>query len=139
MTGTASRRPTLYIDFLAAFFVEKASGLEVAPFARQFLAAVKGRFRIRCLSEIPEAQALTITRSLGFDADYVHWSRNLGKAKVIDMNEPFYWIEADPSPSDLLRLSDARCSERLIPIVRREGVTEATLKKLEMTFDASAG
>ena len=48
-------------------------------------------------------------------------------------------VPSDPSPSDLLRLSDARCSERLIPIVKREGVTPATLKKLELTLDASAG
>ncbi len=139
MTVPPRSKPSLYIDFLAAFFVEKADGLEVAPFTREFIAAVKGRFRLRCLSEIPEAQALKIARSLGFECDYVAWSRGLGKAKAINMSETFYWIESDPSPSDLLRLSDARCSERLIPIVKREGVTPATLKKLELTLDASAG
>jgi hypothetical protein len=134
----ALKKPVLYLDVVGTLLVEKGSDLKPADFTPAFLEQIRGRFRIRFLSSLEAHQASFVAKKLAIDAEYVPFRRALGKASAIDFRENFYWIDDDPTPADLLRLADERCSDRLIPVSRREGVTEATLKKLLATCDQHA-
>jgi hypothetical protein len=127
-------KPVLYLDVVGTLLLEKGGELVVAPFARAFVDAVKPAFEVRLLTSLEEHHALRVTRALELEAHYVPFRRALGKASSIRFDELFFWVDDDPGPEDLLRLSDERCSERLIPVNRREGVTEATLRKLMATL-----
>ena len=128
--GKASMKPVLYLDVLGVLFVDRGGKPEPVAFAKEFIEGVKGSFELRFLTRLEEHEALRASRRLGVEIGFVPFRRALGKASAIDFREEFYWIDDDPTPADLLRLSDERRSERLIPVNRREGVTEATLKKL---------
>ena len=108
--------------------------MAMAPFAQDFVDSVRDAFEIRFLSSLEEHHAMRVAKRLGMDAEYVPFRHALGKASSIRFDEPFYWVDDDPNPADLLRLSDERSSDRLIPVNRREGVTEATLSKLLATW-----
>ncbi len=131
-------RPVLYIDIVGTLLLERGSDFEFAPFARSFVDGVRQGFDIRLLTTLEEHQALRVTRALGFEATYVTWRRALGKTTAIRFDETFFWVDAgvadDKNSRDLMRLSDERCSERLIPVNPRDGVTEVTLKKLLATL-----
>lgn len=127
-------KPVLYLDIVGTLLMERNGGLDFAPFARTFIEGTKKTFDIRLLTTLEEHRALQITRALDFVAPYVTFRRALGKTSAIDFKELFFWVDDDPLPVDLLRLSDERCSDRLIPVNRREGVTESTLRKLLATL-----
>lgn len=138
-TPAASKHsPILYLDVVGTLLVEKGADLKPAEFTPAFLEQIRGKFRIRLLSSLEAHQASFVAKKLGIDAAYVPFRRGLGKTSAIDFREDFYWIDDDPSPADLLRLADERCSDRLIPVNRREGVTEITLKKLLSTCEQHA-
>jgi hypothetical protein len=124
------KKPVLYLDVVGTLLVDRGPDLKPASYTATFLDQVRSRFRVKLLSSLEEHQASFVARRLALDAEYVPFRRALGKASAIDFKEDFYWIDDDPTPSDLLRLADERCSDRLVPVNRREGVTEATLKKL---------
>jgi hypothetical protein len=128
-------KPVLYLDVVGTLLTEKGSGYEIAAFARVFVEGVKRIFEIRLLTTLEEHQALGVAKALDFQATYVPYRHALGKVSAIDFREVFFWVDDDPLPGDLLRLSDERCSDRLIPVSRREGVTEATLRKLLATWE----
>ena len=129
-------KPVLYLDIVGTLLIQKGGGLEVAPFARTFIQRVRDRFQLRFLSSLQEHEALAVARGLGVDVVYVSYPRNLGKATAIDFSEDFYWIDDNPDSADIIRLADERCSGRLIPVNNpREGLTEATLTKLETTLE----
>jgi len=128
-------KPVLYLDVLGALMIERNGNLVKAPFAQTFVDAVKTRFRVRVLSTLEEHEAVALLKALKLDAPYVPYRRALGKASAIDFRERFYWIDDDPTPADLLRLADERASDRVITVSRRDGVTEATLKKLLGTLE----
>jgi hypothetical protein len=132
------KKPVLYLDVVGTLLVDKGSDLRRADFTDTFLGQIRDRFRVRLLSSLEVHQASFVAKNLDLDAEYVPYRRALGKASAIDFREDFYWIDDDPSPSDLLRLADERCSDRLIPVNRREGVTELTLKKLLSTCEQHA-
>jgi hypothetical protein len=138
--ASANKRvlPVLYLDIVGTLLVEKGSELKPADYTQVFLDQIRGKFQVRLLSSLEEHQANFVTRKLAIDAEYIPYRRALGKASAIDFKDNFYWIDDDPTPSDLLRLADERCSDRLIPVNRREGVTEATLKKLLNTCEQHA-
>ena len=128
-------KPILYLDIVGTLLLEKGGEMEMAPFAQEFVNRVRDSFELRILSSLEEHHAARIAKHLGVDAAYVPFRRALGKASSIQFDEAFYWVDDDPNPADLLRLSDERCSDRLIPVNRREGVTEATLDKLLATWE----
>lgn len=132
-------KPVLYLDILGTLMLDRGGELQLASYARTFVKAVRDRFELRFLTDLEEYQALGVAQALEAPISYVPYSRALGKAGALDFSEEFYWVDDDPTPADLLRLSDERCSERLIPVNRREGVTEATLKKLLATAAEVAG
>ena len=134
----STKKPLLYLDVVGTLLIDKGSDLKPADFTPVFLEQIKDRFRIRLLSSLEVHQASFVAKKLAIEAEYVPYRRALGKASAIDFREDFYWIDDDPSPSDLLRLADERCSDRLIPVNRREGVTELTLKKLLSTCEQHA-
>jgi hypothetical protein len=128
-------KPVLYLDIVGTLLLETGAGMDMAPFASEFVDAVKDTFEIRFLTSLEEHHALRVARHLGIEARYVPFRHNLGKSSSIRFDEVFFWVDDDPNPADLLRLSDERCSERLIPVNRREGVTEETLRKLYATWE----
>jgi hypothetical protein len=132
-------KPVLYLDVVGTLVLDHGQGMELAPFSRKFLNAVKDHFEIRFLTSLEEHQALGVAKALGLDVIYWPYRQALGKGSAIDMSENFFWIEEAPTPADLLRLSDERCSERLIPVTRRDGITEATLRKLMSTLEQVQG
>jgi hypothetical protein len=132
------RKPILYLDVVGTLLVERGSDLKPAEFTPAFVEQIRERFRIRFLSSLEPHQASFVAKKLSIDAEFVPFRRALGKASAIDFSENFYWIDDDPTPADLLRLADERCSDRLIPVSRREGVTEATLRKLLSTCELHA-
>lgn len=138
MAPPATKKPVLYLDIVGTLLVDKGADLKPAAFTPTFLEQIRGKFRVRLLSSLEEHQASFVAKKLALDAEYIAYRRALGKASAIDFRDSFYWIDDDPSPSDLLRLADERCSDRLIPVNRREGVTEATLKKLLSTLEQHA-
>ncbi len=123
----------LYFDVLGALVVDRGGDMIAAPFAQAFVDAVKSKFRLRVLSSLEEHIARSQLKQFKIDPELVSYRRALGKASAIDFRESFYWIDDDPSPADLLRLADERCSDRVITVARRDGVTELTLKKLFAT------
>ena len=129
------QKPVLYLDIVGTLLLDRGGRMDLAPFAKSFLDQVKDRFELRFLTSLQEHQALAVARALNAEIDYVPFPRALGKAAVIDFSEEFFWIDDDPTPADLLRLSDARRSDRLIPVNRREGVCESTLRKLMGTLE----
>jgi hypothetical protein len=135
MATPAKKKPVLYLDVVGTLLVDKGDDLKPADYTPAFLEKVRDRFRIRFLSSLEVHQATFVAKKLAIEAEYVAYRRALGKASAIDFRENFYWIDDDPTPSDLLRLADERCSDRLIPVNRREGVTELTLKKLLNTLE----
>lgn len=129
------RKPTLYLDVVGTLILEKGGEMAVAAGARRFVEAIQPQFRVVLLTELEEHQALRVARALGLErARYHPYRRALGKTSAINLDSDFFWIDDDPEPSDLLRLSDERRSNRLIPVNRREGVSETTLKKLLEVF-----
>jgi len=132
-------KPVLYLDIVGTLLLEKGGEMELAPYAKQFVDGVKDAFELRFLSSLEEHHASRVGKRLGVEPLYVPYRHALGKASAIQFDESFYWIDDDPSPADLLRLSDERCSDRLIPVARRDGVTEATLRKLFATLDEHRG
>ena len=136
MAAPASiKQPILYLDVVGTLLVDRGSDLRPADYTQTFLDQIRGKFRVRLLSSLEQHQASFVAKKLALEAEYVPYRRALGKASAIDFKDDFYWIDDDPTPADLLRLADERCSDRLIPVNRREGVTEATLKKLLSTCD----
>lgn len=123
----------LYFDVLGALVVDRGGEMTKAPFAQAFVDAVKSKFRLRVLSSLEEHIARAQLKQFKIEPELISYRRALGKASAIDFRDPFYWIDDDPSPSDLLRLADERCSDRVITVSRRDGVTELTLKKLFAT------
>lgn len=132
------KRPVLYLDIVGTLLVDKGDDMSIAPFARAFVQEMAGRCEIRLLTSLEEHQALRVCRALGLKAEYVSYRHALGKASSIDFTENFYWVDDDPSPGDILRLADERCSGRLVPVNRREGVTRQTLNKLIGLLEAGA-
>ncbi len=132
------QKPALYLDIVGTLLIDRNGELIRADYASRFIEAVRGRFDIRFLTSLEEHHAHAVAKGFGVDVRYVAYRRALGKASAIDFKESFYWIDDDPAPSDLLRLADERCSDRLIPVNRRDGVNEATLKKLLATADEHA-
>ncbi|MAG54760.1 MAG: hypothetical protein CMJ83_00560 [Planctomycetes bacterium] len=128
-------KPVLYLDIVGTLLLEKGGEMEMAPFAQQFVDGVRDAFEIRFLTSLEEHQAQRVGEKLGIQPAYVPFRHALGKASALRFDENFFWVDDDPNPADLLRLSDERCSDRLIPVSRREGVTEATLRKLFATLD----
>ena len=124
------RRPVLYLGIVGTLLLERGGRMDLAPFARKFIDQVKERFELRFLTSLQEHQAHAVAKALNAEVGYVPYPRVIGKASVIDFQEDFFWIDDDPAPSDLLKLSDERRSNRLIPVNRRDGVVEITLKKL---------
>ena len=129
-----SQKPILFLDIVGTLLLEKGGEMELAPFAQRFIEGVHHSFDIRFLTSLEEHHALMVAQRLGIEAEYVPVTHALGKSSAIPFGQAFYWVDDDPSPADLLRLSDERCSDRLIPVNRREGVTEATLAKLLTTY-----
>ena len=125
-----SSTPVLYLNVVGALLLDRGGELELAPFAQEFVDGIAGKFQVRLLTSLEEHQALRVCRALKLDASYLPYRHALGKTSSMDFSRPFFWVDDDPSPADLLRLADERCSERLIPVNRREGVTERTLAKL---------
>lgn len=123
-------RPVLYMDVVGTLLADKGGRMDIAPFAQAFVKDVGARFDVRILSALEEHQVMRVCKSLQLKASYVSYRHGLGKSSSIEYSENFFWIEEDPSPADLLRLVDERCSDRLIPVNRREGVTQQTLRKL---------
>jgi hypothetical protein len=123
-------KPVLYLDVLGALVVDRGGELVKCAFAQTFIDAVKTKFRVRILTSLEEHIARAEMKQFKFEPEFLNYRRALGKASAIDFRDPFYWIDDDPSPADLLRLADERCSDRVITVSRRDGVTEQTLKKL---------
>lgn len=129
-----SQKPILFLDIVGTLLLEKGGEMELAPYAQSFIEGVRETFDVRFLTSLEEHHAMRVAQRLSIDAAFVPFRHALGKSSAIPFGQPFYWVDDDPSPADLLRLSDERCSDRLIPVNRREGVTEATLAKLMATY-----
>lgn len=127
-------KPVLYLDVLGALYVDRGGVPTKAAFAASFVDAVKGQFRLRILTCLEEHEARALLKPFKIDPEFVPYRRALGKASAIEFREPFYWVEDDPTPADLLRLADARSSDRIIAFTKRDGATEQTLKKLLATL-----
>lgn len=134
----APAKPILYFD-VGALVVERNGLPAKAAFGQGFLDGVKGRFRLRLLSALEEHVARARLKPFyKFEPEYMAYRHALGKASAIDFRAPFYWIDEDPTPADLLRLADERASDRVITITKRDGATEQTLKKLLSTLEEHA-
>ena len=150
-----SQKPILFLDIVGTLLLERGGEMEIAPYAQSFIDGVRHTFDLRFLTSLEEHHAKRVGARLGIDAEFVPFRHALGKSSAIPFAVPFYWVDDDPTPAallpapcgsalvvaygqetpaDLLRLSDERCSDRLIPVNRREGVTEATLAKLLATY-----
>lgn len=123
-------KPILYLDVVGTLLVEKGSRLQLAAFAKAFVHEAREHFELRFLTTLEEHNALAVAKALETEIRYVPFRHAIGKAAAIDFKSEFWWVDDDPSPNDLLRLSDQRCSDRLLVVNRRDGVTEATLRKL---------
>lgn len=132
-------RPILYLDLVGTVLLEKGGEMAFASFADEFVSQVQRRFRIVLMTPLAEHQAMRVAKSLGMEAEYMPHRQAMGKSTAIDFRQPFVWVDANPTPSDLLRLSDERCSERLVPVNRREGVTDQTLRKVLATLEDLQG
>ena len=129
-----SQKPILFLDIVGTLLLERGGEMEIAPYAQSFIDGVRHTFDLRFLTSLEEHHAKRVGARLGVDAEFVPFRHALGKSSAIPFGVSFYWVDDDPTPADLLRLSDERCSDRLIPVNRREGVTEATLAKLLATY-----
>lgn len=123
-------KPILYLDIVGTLLVERGSRLQLAAYAKTFVHEAREHFELRFLTSLEEHNALAVARAVDTDIAYISFPRAIGKASAIDFKRIFWWVDDDPTPNDLLRLSDERCSDRLLMVNRRDGVTEATLRKL---------
>lgn len=130
-------KPILYLDIVGTLLVEGGASLRLAPYARTFVQEAAKQFELRFLTSLEEHNALAVSKSLEVDIPYVPFRRGLGKATSIDFSREFWWIDDNPTPTDLLRLADERRSDRLMVVDRRSGVTESTLRKLLDALRAS--
>ena len=128
-------KPLLYLDVVGTLVLEKGGEMTIASGAQAFVEGAKDLFELKLLTSLEEHNAMRVAARLGMDAEFVPHRHALGKCSAIDFDRPFYWVDDNPSPADLLRLSDERCSDRLIPVNRRDGVTQATLDKLLATWE----
>jgi hypothetical protein len=131
-------KPVLYFDVLNTLVVDRGGVLTPTPYAAKFVEAVKSRFRLRLLTSLEEHVARAQLKPFKIEPEFVPYRRALGKASAIAFHEPFYWIDDDPTPADLLRLADERCSDRVITVSKRDGATEQTVKKLFATVEEHA-
>lgn len=132
-------KPVLYLDVVGTLLLEKGGEMAVSSYAEEFVQNVQKHFRPVLVTSLAEHQAMRVAKAIGLSASFIAHRKAMGKSSAIDFRQPFVWVDANPTPSDLLRLSDERCSERLIPVNRREGVTEQTLRKVIMTLQEIQG
>ena len=129
-------RPVLYLDIVGTIVLQDGSTFRLAAFSRDFVNAIKNRFKVVFLTSLSESTAANIATVLGLEATYGIYRRGLGKVSGIDFANPFLWVDDAPNSRDLMRLAEERCSGRLLTVNSKEGVTRATLKKLEVCLEA---
>jgi hypothetical protein len=128
-------RPTLYLDIVGTLVLQDGAHFKLAPFARDFIDAVKDRFKMIFLTSLTESTARDIADVLGIKVPYGIYRRGLGKVSGIDFSRPFLWVDDAPTSRDLMRLAEERCSGQLITVNGKDGVTRLTLKKVEACLE----
>lgn len=135
-------RPILYLDIMGTVVLAQGQSNRLAPFAKDFVKALKNDFEVRFLSEVSEEEAKEVSRRLGASIGYAPWRHAIGKYTGIDFSRPFIWVDDAPSARDIMKLSEERCSDRLVNVSGREGVTDDTLRlvrtRLSELFSSNA-
>ena len=131
-----STLPNLYLDIVGTLVLQEGSNFRLAPFAREFIAEVRGRFHMIFLTRLSRAAAREVAELLESDFDFGLYRKGLGKVSGIDFSRPFLWIDDAPSSRDLMRLAEERCSSQLITVNGKDGVTRTTLNKVEACLES---
>ncbi len=126
-----STLPNLYIGIVGTLVLQEGSNFRVAPFAKEFISELGKRFNLVFLTRLSTVAALEVARLLDAKFSIAPWRKGLGKVSGIEFGRPFLWIDHTPSPRDLMRLAEERCSAQLITVNGRDGVTRGTLTKVE--------
>lgn len=124
-------QPNLYLDIVGTLVLQEGSSFRLAPFAREFVSELKDRFKLVFLSRLSTAAAGEVADLLEADIEFGSYRKGLGKVSGIDFSHPFIWVDDAPSSRDLMRLAEERCSAQLVTVNGKDGVTRATLNKVE--------
>ena len=130
-----STLPTLYLDIVGTLVLQEGSNFRLAPFAREFINALRDRSRMRFLTRLSNVAALEVSSLLETEIEFGNYRKGLGKVSGIDFSRPFLWIDDAPTSRDLMRLAEERCSAQLITVNGKDGVTRSTLTKVETCLD----
>lgn len=128
-------QPNLYLDIVGTLVLQEGSSFRLAPFAREFVSELKDRFHLIFLSRLSHAATTEVADLLGADFEFGSYRKGLGKVSGIDFAHPFVWVDDSPSSRDLMRLAEERCSAQLVTVNGKDGVTRATLNKVETCLE----
>lgn len=130
-TGTSDRKTILYLDVIGTLVLQEGSRFRLAPFAREFVFTVRDQFELVFMTGVSESTAKRVSSLLDTEIAYGYYKRALGKVTGIDFDRRFIWIDDAPNSRDLMTLCDERCSGQLIIVNGKDGVTRATLNKID--------
>ncbi len=127
-----SARPHLYMGIVGTLVLQQGSSFRLAPFAREFIAHICPHFQLRFLTKLSKVAAQEVSDLLETEIEFTPFRSGLGKVSGIDFSRPFIWIDDAPTSRDLMRLAEERCSSHLVTVNGKDGVTRATMNKLEV-------
>ncbi len=127
-----STRPHLYLGIVGNLVLQQGSSFRLAPFAREFISHVRPHFQLTFLTRLSETASREVSQLLETEIGFTPYRSGLGKVSGIDFSNPFIWIDDSPTSRDLMRLAEERCSSQLVTVNGKDGVTRATLNKLEV-------
>jgi hypothetical protein len=130
-----STRPTLYMGIVGTLVLQEGASFRLAPYAREFISQIRDRFQLTFLTRLSETAAREVSQLVDTEIEFTTYRKGLGKVSGIDFSNPFLWIDDAPSSRDLMRLAEERCSSQLITVNGKDGVTRATMNKLEVCLD----
>ncbi len=133
-----STRPNLYLGIVGTLVLQQGSSFRLAPFAREFISHVQPHFRLTFLTRLSEVASREVAQLLETNISFTPFRAGLGKVSGIDFSRPFVWIDDAPTSRDLMRLAEERCSSQLVTVNGKDGVTRATLNKLEILLEQLA-
>ena len=92
---------------------------------------MRPHFHLNFLTRLSKEAAREVATLLDVDVNFTSYRKGLGKISGLDFGRPFLWIDDAPTSRDLMRLAEERCSAQLITVNGKDGVTRATLNKIE--------
>ncbi|MEE9391593.1 MAG: hypothetical protein V3W41_03720 [Planctomycetota bacterium] len=125
------KRPILYLDIIGTLVLQEGSSFRVVPFAKEFVREIADRFQLVFMTELSRGAAREVADLLEMKVGYGDYRKGLGKVSGIDFTRPFLWVDDAPGSRDLMRLAEERCSGCLITVNGKDGVSRATLNKVE--------